>query len=220
MSAETDGDRIRAVTFNSEGQRLTVIADWFLDATELGDLLPLVGCEFITGDENGSPANSQAFSWCFAMEHDDDADNHITRPEQYTYWRDYIPRLTPPWPGPLFSWTTPNPRTMQPNHYRFEPHKEQPKVFSGLWSYRRLIDRSQFEAGAYSSDVCLVNWPMIDYLEGDLCTATAQQREQYLSEAREMSLCLVLLASDGCASSGWRLRMAGTSAFRGSSRHN
>jgi hypothetical protein len=79
---------------------------------------------------------------------------------------------------------------MQPNHYRFEPHREAPKAFSGLWSYRRLIDRSLFEPGTYASDICLVNWPMIDFLEGDLLTASAKDREQYLREAREMSLCL------------------------------
>ena len=188
VAADIDGDRVRAVSFNRDS--LTVTADYVVDATELGDLLPMTRCEFVTGDEHGSPSNNQAFSWCFAMEHEEGADNRISRPARYDYWRDYVPRLTPPWPGPLFSWVTPNPRTMQPNHYRFHPHGEAPKAFSGLWSYRRLIDRSQFAPGTYKSDICLVNWPMIDYLEGDLLTADADDRQRYLQEAKEMSLCL------------------------------
>jgi hypothetical protein len=79
---------------------------------------------------------------------------------------------------------------MQPNPYRFAPHAERAKIFSGLWSYRRLIDRSLFADGFFASDQCLVNWPLIDYLEGDLCTASPVDRERYLAEAREMSLCV------------------------------
>lgn len=188
VAADTNGDRVRAVSFSRDS--LTVRADYIIDATELGDLLPMTGCEFVTGDEHGSASNNQAFSWCFAMEHEDGTDNRISRPPRYEYWRDYVPQLTPPWPGPLFSWITPNPRTMQPNHYRFCPHGEAPKAFSGLWSYRRLIDRSLFEPGTYPSDICLVNWPMIDYLEGDLLSAGPSDRERYLWEAKEMSLCL------------------------------
>jgi hypothetical protein len=79
---------------------------------------------------------------------------------------------------------------MAPNHYRFEPHAEEPRAFSGLWSYRRLRDRSLFQPEFFSSDVCLVNWPLIDYLDGDLCTASAAERTRLLAEAREMSLCV------------------------------
>src|SRR5262249_6600951 len=51
LTADVDGDRVRAVTFDSQGQRLTITADWFVDATELGDLLPMTGCEHVSGDE-------------------------------------------------------------------------------------------------------------------------------------------------------------------------
>jgi len=187
--ADVDRDAVRAVAVEYEGRETTFAAEWFVDATELGDLLPLVGADFETGSE-GRPENAQAFSWCFAMEHFE-GENHVgDQPARYSYWRDYVPKLTPQWPGKLLSWTTPNPRTMQPNNYRFEPHREAPKAFSGLWSYRRLRDRSLFEPGFFASDVCLVNWPLIDYLEGDLCTASAAERERLLAEAREMSLCV------------------------------
>ncbi len=202
VAADVDADRVRSVGIDWRGERVDVTAKWFVDATELGNLLPITGAEFVTGSEAAAetgepsapvearPDNVQAFSWCFAIEHREGEDHRIARPERYDYWRDYLPRLTPRWPGKLLSWVTPNPRTMQPNHYRFEPHAEEPRVFSGLWSYRRLLDRSNFTPGFLASDVCLVNWPLIDYLDGELCTASAEDRRRYLAEARQMSLCV------------------------------
>lgn len=202
IRADVEQDAVRSVDVTYEGMNINLAGSWFIDGTELGDLLPLTGCEFVTGAEaqgqTGEPSapyvpapeNVQAFSWCFAMEHLEGEDHRISRPARYSYWRDYVPRLEPAWPGELFSWTTPNPRTMQPNNYRFEPHREEPKAFSGLWSYRRLLDRSLFKEGLFRSDISLVNWPLIDYLDGDLCTASPEGRERYLAEAREMSLCM------------------------------
>lgn len=57
-------------------------------------------------------------------------------------------------------------------------------------AHRRLLDRSNFEPGFLASDVCLVNWPLVDYLDGELCLADAAARNRYLAEARQMSLCV------------------------------
>jgi hypothetical protein len=203
-AAATAANRVRAVTLRNldAGDRVTIEARWFIDATELGDLLPLTGTEFVTGSEARSetgepsagetarPDNTQAFSVCFAMEYRP-GENHVTpRPERYAFWRDYVPRLAPPWPGKLLSWEVPHPRTMEKLRYRFDPMGEDGRAFSGLWTYRRIIDRANFMPGFFPSDVCLVNWPLIDYLEGDLCTADAMRRKQLVAEARQMSLCV------------------------------
>jgi hypothetical protein len=75
--------------------------------------------------------------------------------------------------------------------YNFNPHREKPGLFSGLWAFRRIIDRAQFEPEFFRSDVCLVNWPMIDYMEGDLHTCTEAERVSRLAEARELSRAMV-----------------------------
>lgn len=201
VAADVDGDQVRAIALQDgqSGQRKDIAARWFVDATELGDLLPLTRTEHVTGAESrretgepsappeARPANVQAFSYCFAMDHREGENHVISKPARYAWWRDYVPKLTPPWPGKLLSWTTPHPRTMQPNHYKFAPEREDGKAFSGLWTYRRIVDRTNFTPGFFASDVCVVNWPLIDYLDGDLCTATDEQRARYLAEAREMS---------------------------------
>ncbi|MBY0508170.1 MAG: FAD-dependent oxidoreductase [Bryobacteraceae bacterium] len=188
-SLDVAADRVRAAGVHRQGREQVVEADFFLDATELGDLLPLANCEHESGSPS-RPDNNQAFSWCFAMEHFPGEDHRISKPASFDYWRDYIPRLTPAWPGPLLSWTVPHPRTMEPLQYRFEPHREAPRAFSGLWSYRRLRDQSLHREGTFRSDICLVNWPLIDYLDGDLLTAKAEDRTRHLAAARQMSLCV------------------------------
>lgn len=185
------------------GEETRLAAPWFLDATENGDLLPLAGCEHVTGAESradtgepgapetAAPANVQAFSVCFALEEHPGQDHVIPPPAGYDVWRRYVPPLHPPWPGPLLGWDGLNPRTMQPMRYHFDPHREKPGLFSGLWAFRRIIDRAQFADGTYASDLCLVNWPMLDFLEGDLLTCSAAERAQRIARARELSLSLV-----------------------------
>jgi hypothetical protein len=80
---------------------------------------------------------------------------------------------------------------MEPLQYRFDPHNETPRVFSGLWTYRRILDRSNFAQGAMPSDITVVNWPMIDYMQGDLCTASEEERCAHLQRARQLSLSAV-----------------------------
>jgi hypothetical protein len=80
---------------------------------------------------------------------------------------------------------------MQTMRYNFNPHREKPGLFSGLWAFRRIIDRAQFQSGAYASDICLVNWPMIDYLEGDLLTCDDATRAERIADAKQLSLSMV-----------------------------
>jgi hypothetical protein len=185
------------------GERRTVRARYFLDATELGDLMATAGAESVTGAESqaetgepsasatASPANAQAFSVCCVLDHRDGEDHTIDRPARYAYWRAFVPPVTPPWTGPLFSWEAPHPRTMEPVRYRFAPNEERARAFEGLWSYRRILDRTLFANAAFDSDLCVVNWVMIDYTGGDLVTARAAERRRLEDEAREQTRSLV-----------------------------
>ncbi len=201
-------DRVATVTVVNDvtGTNRCLAAEMFLDATENGDLLTLAEAEHVTGSEAradtgepgaaevANPKNIQAFSVCFVMDAAGDSSDPVhlvNQPSEYERRRDQTPRMTPPWPGPMLSWRGLNPRTMAEMDYRFHPHGEQPGLFSGLWSFRRIIDRAWFRPGFYPSDVCLVNWPMIDYLEGDLLTSSSQDRIKHLDAARNLSLSMM-----------------------------
>lgn len=202
IAAETERDEVRLVLLRDlrGGGEQLVRAEYFLDATELGDLLPLTGAEFVTGSESQTqtgepsapgearPGNVQAFSVCFAISHHEGEDHTIARPVDYDFWRGFVPELSPPWSGPLFSWTITHPRTMLPHTYNFDPHRESSKAFSGLWAYRRILDRANLRENFAASDISLVNVPMIDYLLGDICLADEERRRAHVARAKQQSL--------------------------------
>lgn len=197
-------DRLDAVVVTAaDGQDAVLKGRYFLDATENGDLLPLAEVEHVTGSEStemtgepnagatARPGNVQAISVCCVVEERAGENHVIEPPASYERWRTYVPHLTPPWPGRLLAWEGLNPRTMQTMHYNFDPHREKPELFSGLWAFRRIIDRSQFKDGFYASDLCLINWPMIDYMEADILNCTVEERERRIVEARQLTLSMV-----------------------------
>lgn len=209
VSATVDGDRITSVTFTFAETEITLSGRYILDATELGDLLPLAGVEHVTGFEPAletgepsapavaQPANMQAFSWVFAVEHRDGEDHTIDRPAEYGFWRDYRP---PFWPGPLIGLTAPDPRTLEPVTRRFVPHAVTGPLVADqsldagdkdLWVFRRIVSRELFEPGFAASDVTIVNWPMIDYLPGPLIGVTDAERDKHLDGARGQALSML-----------------------------
>lgn len=56
--------------------------------------------------------------------------------------------------------------------------------------FRRILARQNFEPGYADSDITIVNWPMIDYLDGTLLGDAADQ-ERHLRRARQQSLSML-----------------------------
>lgn len=218
--AEYEGNTIQSVTLQSArmAEPVSVNARFFVDATELGDLLPLTGTEYVTGSESQAetgepsaapearPGNVQAFSMCFAMSYHEGEDWTIDKPATYDFWREFTPSLVPAWSGRLLSLTGLSPRTLQPVQYNFQPNREPNRAFAGLWTYRRILDKSLFLDGTYDSDCTLVNYPQIDYLLGDLCQASPADRIRYIAEAKEQSLSFLYYLQTELGFRGLKLR--------------
>lgn len=204
ITASASGDRVESVRVRDleTGAELELSAPYFLDATELGDLLPMAGVEYVTGAESQAqtgelhakpapePANMQAITWCFIMDYVPGEDHTIDKPAEYEFWRDYVPEMEPPWPGKLLSFTYSHPITLEPITRRFDPSITTPQGDGGLWRYRRLINQANFEPGSYRGDVCLVNWPQNDYWLGNIIEVSEEERRRNLARARQLSLSL------------------------------
>ncbi|MCS7221728.1 MAG: FAD-dependent oxidoreductase [Anaerolineae bacterium] len=205
VAADTQGDRVRSVTVRNlrTGEDEVISAPYILDATELGDLLPLAGVEYVTGAESqaetgephavsgpAQPNNVQAITWCFPMAYDPHGDHTIERPAQYERWRDYVPRLRPAWPDKLLSWTHPDPITLQPRQRVLFP-EESDDLRDALWLYRRIVTRQHYPEGAMPHEVTLVNWPQNDYWEGNIIDQPEDEVARCLEEARQLSLSLL-----------------------------
>jgi hypothetical protein len=203
-SAATHGDLVDSVTVRDLRTRnLRVIhARYFLDATELGDLLAMAGVESVTGAEAQSttqemsapsraePTHSQGVAYCFAMDYLADEDHTIAKPAHYENWKNYSPQLIPAWTGRLLSWTSCTPTNLRPQTAEMAPNGKTSQGFTDLWSFRRIADRKNFTAGSYSSDITLVNWPQNDFWLQDLVTASPAERAKIIARARELSLSL------------------------------
>jgi len=227
-AADVAGSRVRAVTARSlrTGNERVLEAPFFIDATELGDLLPLTGTEFVAGCEGrgatGEPhmpekanaANQQAFTAVFVMDFVPGSDHTIERPRDYAFWRDYVPRLTPPWTGRLLALASSHPQTLAPRQYAFDPAGDQRSDLFNLWRYRRIASRSNFLPDTYAGDLSTVNWPQNDYLRGNLVGVSREERWRHVEGATQLSLSLLYWLQteaprpDGRA--GWReLRLRG-----------
>ncbi|RLD70816.1 MAG: FAD-dependent oxidoreductase, partial [Bacteroidetes bacterium] len=180
---------------------------FFIDASEEGDLLKLSGTEYVIGAESQiqtgerhapekeDPTNIQALTHCFAVDHLEDEDHTIKVPDMYQFWKEYIPSLHPPWPGKLLSLAYSNPRTLHPKSLSFIPPGKTEKAPHtdplNLWLYRRIIDRDNFKAGTFRSDISLINWPQNDFLLGNITDVHADIRKQNLYQAKQLSLSLL-----------------------------
>ncbi|MPV35456.1 FAD-dependent oxidoreductase [Georgenia subflava] len=212
VRCDVEGDTVRAVELEDvrTGERTTITADYVIDATETGELLPLSGTDYVTGfesraqtgepsaPEEAQPDNIQAVSVCFAVEHLD-GDHTIDRPEQYDYWSNVAPDF---WGANLVSWSAPHPRTLEIVERYFEPNPgdDALAVFAdqslnpgdtNLWSFRRIAARDLFEPGTYASDITLVNWPSIDYFDAPLVDVDDDVLASRLHDAKQLSLSML-----------------------------
>jgi hypothetical protein len=170
LAASVNRDTVKFVTLRSDaGVARTITAAYFLDATELGDLLPLTRTEYVTGAESrtetgephaaetASSSNLEAFTVCFAMDLSEGEDHTIEKPADYDFWRE----LFKPFP------------------------------WDAAWRSRRILQRENFAAGAYRSDITMVNWPQNDFFLAPLIDVSMEDAAKNLESARQLSLSLL-----------------------------
>ena len=204
ISAEVTEDVVRAVKLRDlrTGLERVLTAPFFIDATELGDLLPLTKTEFVTGaegrdhtgelhaPEKAAPDNQQAFTMCLAMDYDPLREHLIDKPREFDFWRAFVPHLRPAWPGRLLDLTYTHPPTLKPRTLGFDPVGETSGTLN-LWKYRRLISRKFFLPDTYVGDTSLVNWPQNDYFLGNLVGVGGREQERHIERATQLSLSLL-----------------------------
>ncbi len=187
VSATVQGDTITSVTVTGAGDKVMITARFFLDATDLGDLLPLVGAPWVTGaesrDDTGEadapeearPGEVQGFTFCFAVEYCPGEDHTIPKPEGYERLRDAQP----------FTLTlTASDGAPRP----FRVFETGPTGLPPFWTYRRLLSGRLFDPSGNLRDIAMINWNSNDYHHADLISATPEERVRILDEAKRLSL--------------------------------
>jgi len=213
VDADSDGGKVRSVRVKNlqDGEVFEIAAKIFIDATELGDLLPAAKIEYVTGFESrldtgepsapdiAQPSNMQAFSACFAISYDPNNEHIIDKPKNYHEWVDFkMPFFDKPW----ISWQSVNPRTLGPLNFTFNPldnlnplavranQKDNPGS-SNLWTFRRIFAAHHQHQPDRYGDISLVNWPQLDYVKRSIVEVTDQEKALAIAEAKEQSLSLL-----------------------------
>ncbi|HET7559085.1 MAG TPA: FAD-dependent oxidoreductase [Limnochordia bacterium] len=206
LSVDVAVDWVRGVSLRDleTGDDVQVEARYVLDATELGDLLPMAGAEHVIGAESrrqtgephapdeADPLDQQGFTVCFALEHRPGEEHLIERPETYDFWRAYRPDF---WPDALLGLTACDPKSLAPRRHVLFP--EAPGQFS-LWTYRRIQAAHQFDSPLFQTDVSLINWPQNDYWLGPLVGVDDAAARDHLHAAGQLSRSLLYWLQTEC----------------------
>ncbi len=205
ISADVSGDEIKAIEVLDieDNNTKILVGKVYADATELGDLLPITGCEHVMGTEGksqtgelhmpkkASPSNQQAFTVCFAIDHRENEEHVINKPHEFDYWKDYIPNIIPAWPGKLIDFTYTHPSTGKAKRLGFNPTGPHKHGIINLWTYRRILSKENFLTSSQLSDISLINWPQNDYLGGNLTGVSEEEKQKHITSAKQLSLSLL-----------------------------
>lgn len=196
-AVDTRDDRIVAVTAISldGGESLRFRPEMVLDATELGDILPLAGAEYSvgaetvadTGEAHAQPSEYkpycvQSFTYVFGLERRPVAESHaIGQPARYEYFRAAQPYSLKieVHGGEIYG--------EESGWLAYNLYDTMPATKGGLWTYRRLIDSAQFKS-SYAPDLSMFNWPGNDYRESTIIDVPAAQAAAALQDAKRVSL--------------------------------
>ena len=194
VAVRTERDRITSVLCLGldDGRLVRFVPQIVIDATELGDLLPLSGIEHVVGAESiaqtGEPQAQpeepkphcvQSFTYTFACERRPAGEKHvISKPERYEHYRD-----TQPYSlkievhgGEIYG--------EESGWLEYKLFDTLPGTKGGLWTYRRLLDCSLVPG----NDLTMFNWPGNDYRDRSLIGCSPREAVVALKEAKDVSL--------------------------------
>ena len=196
IQAETNQNQIVSITVqNSHTHEQThITAKYFLDATELGDLLPLTQTEYNLGSESKAQTNEpnatefppesenvQSFTWCAALAYDPSQDHTIEKPEQYDFWANYQP---PNWPDKLLSFTMLHVQRGETLHFPLFENNG-----FNLFSYRQISQPSFHTDNRLPATI--MNWPMNDYDGGTVIDNSQDETQKHYKAAQQLTLSML-----------------------------
>jgi len=158
---------------------------FFVEASELGDLLPLSGLPYRVGAESqaethernaplkANPRASQSFTYPFILERHATAEDAEPKPPAYdSFLRHYT--LTVDYGHGILK------------TYGFFDAK--PGLPGSFWVYRRSIDAEKFDPKSFPSDRSMINWSSNDHCDADLLSTDPAFEAKALQDAKRASL--------------------------------
>jgi len=189
-SLRMNGKRIESVLayqFNT-GKWYRFRSKYVLDATDLGEMLPLAGANFVTGAEPrsltrepdarkgaGDPTDDQSFTYSFVLERAPHNRALLPRPEGYA-------KNLKDQPYTL---------TLDYGYGKFLTYgvmTKKPGTPGSFWDYRRLVAKDNFTGLHAPNDISLINWPGNDYCGSGLLSSNPLAQAEQLRRAKLLAL--------------------------------
>ncbi len=189
-SVRMNGNRIESVLayqFNT-GKWFRFRAKYVLDATDLGELLPMSGAGYVTGAEPrsltgepdaqkgaGDPNDDQSFTYSFVLERAPHNQALLSEPQ------DYAKNLR----------DQPYTLTLDYGHGKFLTYgvyTKKPGTPGSFWDYRRLVAKENFTGPHAPPDISLINWPGNDYCGSALLSSKPLAQAEQLRRAKLLAL--------------------------------
>jgi hypothetical protein len=181
--AAFDGDAIASLdAAGADGTTTTYAASFFLDATDLGDLLPVVlqPGEWVVGTESHADTGEagaagaahpnwlQPITFCIALEHRPSGDYTIAKPAEYDALKaEQGYRLADGAIATMFAGDATN---------------------TTMWNYRRYIDARNFDDPAFPYDLSMINTGSNDYQKASIPSDNAAADAAVIARARQAAL--------------------------------
>jgi FAD dependent oxidoreductase len=189
VAAEVFSGQVQSIlTRHSEsGALIRFRSAYVLDATDLGDLLPLTATQYAVGaearSETGEPSAPdradprclQFYTFPFAVELRPGENHTIEKPDGYENNRTAQPYT--------FVYRTTDP--VSPTYQMFA---KGPGTHGPFWTYRRALDASNFNDPSVPSDVSIINWTGNDYRGPSAVDRPAAEQVRLYRDARLLSL--------------------------------
>jgi hypothetical protein len=188
VAAKRTGRHVDSVlTYNFETRQFRQFeARYVLDATDLGELLPLLDLDFTQGAESraqtGEPdapleanrADIQRITYPFVLKRGGNA-APISKPAGYEH----------------FKATQPYSLVIDYGHGKrltYSLFEKAPGTPGSFWEYRRLTASFNFQPGGSPPEFSMVNWPANDYCAAGLLSSDPLAQAEALQSAKRVSL--------------------------------
>ncbi len=192
-SCNVENDEIKSVIYEIDGEEIEFIGDYYLDGTDIGDLICKSGAEYRVGAESraetgeedapevADPEDMQAMIYSACIENRRTGDYTIEKPELYDKFKEMV---MPYDEHKLYSMYGPNSSTGKAKKFAmFEGEfNDEGKELFPLFKYRRIVNSAYFTDGSQPYDVTLINWPQNDFFLGNIFDCKEAEHNKYLAK--------------------------------------
>lgn len=202
LKGATADDRfVKEVEIKSDGVEYVLKGSYFLDATDCGDLLPLVTRDYVSGAESraetgethaaevGNPLDMQPITYSAAVEFaPEQTECLMNEPEMYRHFKKIIQPLSGKGVLSMYGPSLNHGKARQFGLLEGEKDEFGNGLFP-LFPYRRIVYSGHYLDPHSVRDVTMVNWPQNDYYFDNVYDSEDDAYNRYM--ARQLTLSLV-----------------------------